>query len=182
MCAIYSFEVAAWFNTFGGIRMNVKFTHPNSRINSRKIHRFTRMCHSHEFRTNSYEFRTNSPSFALFRFLTALKLSSHSLLTMSQQTMSHLASLASRPDPAADTLAHYQALPVAHHQLEEAAYLSGALGVDDVLWAGLHPSTPPPRSSTSTCAAPPATPTSGGGVGPQRCEGNCAANSPPLNF
>ena len=29
-----------------------------------------------------------------------------------------LASLASRPDPAADTLDHYQALPVAHHQLE----------------------------------------------------------------
>ena len=38
---------------------------------------------------------------------------------MSQQTMSQLASLASRPDPAADTLAHYQALPVAHHQLEQ---------------------------------------------------------------
>ena len=32
-------------------------------------------------------------------------LSSHLLLTMSQQTMSQLASLASRPDPAADTLA-----------------------------------------------------------------------------
>ena len=100
----------------------------------------------HEFRKNflriSYEFRTNSPSFPLFRFLTAFKLSSHSLLTMSQQTMSQLASLASRPDPAADTLAHYQALPVAHHQLEEAAYLSGALGVDDVVgWAAsLDPS------------------------------------------
>ena len=51
---------------------------------------------------------------------------------MSQQTMSHLASSASRPEPAADTLAHYQALPVAHHQLEEATYGSGALGVDDV--------------------------------------------------
>ena len=46
---------------------------------------------------------------------------------MSQQTMSQLASLASRPDPAADTLAHYQALPVAHHQLEEATYESEAL-------------------------------------------------------
>ena len=56
--------------------------------------------------------------------------------------MSQLASLASRPDPAADTLAHYQALPVSHHQLEEAAYLSGALGVDDVVgWAAsLDPS------------------------------------------
>ena len=43
---------------------------------------------------------------------------------MSQQTMSQLASLASRPDLAADTLAHYQALPVAHHQLEEAHFLS----------------------------------------------------------
>ena len=41
--------------------------------------------------------------------------------------MSQLASLASRPDPAADTLAHYQALPIAHHQLEEATYESGAL-------------------------------------------------------
>ena len=65
---------------------------------------------------------------------------------MSQQTMSQLASLASRPDPAADTLAHYQALPVAHHQLEEATYGSGALhasmGVDDVVgWAAsLDPS------------------------------------------
>ena len=49
---------------------------------------------------------------------------------MSQQTMSQLASLASRPDPAADTLAHYQALPVAHHQLEEATYESEALGVE----------------------------------------------------
>ena len=61
---------------------------------------------------------------------------------MSQQTMSQLASLASRPDPAADTLAHYQALPVAHHQLEEATYQSGALGVDNVVgWAAsLDPS------------------------------------------
>ena len=69
-------------------------------------------------------------------------LSSHLLLTMSQQTMFQLASLASRLDPAADTLAHYQALPVAHHQLEEATYLSGALGVDDsVGWAAsLDPS------------------------------------------
>ena len=61
---------------------------------------------------------------------------------MSQQTMSQFASLASRPDPAADTLAHYQALPVAHHQLEEATYGSGPLGVDDVVgWAAcLDPS------------------------------------------
>ena len=61
---------------------------------------------------------------------------------MSQQTMSHLASLASRPDPAADALAHYQALPVAHHQLEEATYESGALRVDDIVgWAAsLDPS------------------------------------------
>ena len=60
---------------------------------------------------------------------------------MSQQTMSQLASLASRPDPAADTLAHYQALPVAHNQLEEATYESGALGVDDIVgWtASLDP-------------------------------------------
>ena len=56
--------------------------------------------------------------------------------------MSQLAGLASRPDSAADTLAHYQALPVAHHQLEEATYQSGALGVDDVVgWAAsLDPS------------------------------------------
>ena len=46
------------------------------------------------------------------------------------------------PDPAADTLVYYQALPVAHHQLEEATYLPGALGVDDVVgWAtSLDPS------------------------------------------
>ena len=61
---------------------------------------------------------------------------------MSQQTMSQLASLASRPNPAADTLAHYQALPVSQHELEEATYLSGALGVDDVVGgaASLDPS------------------------------------------
>ena len=61
---------------------------------------------------------------------------------MSQQTLWQLASLQSRPDPAADTLAQYQALPVAHHQLEEATYLSGALGVDDVVGraASLDPS------------------------------------------
>ena len=69
-------------------------------------------------------------------------LSSHLLLTMSQQTTSQLASLALHPDPAADTLAHYQALPFAHHQLEEATYLSGALEVDVVVgWAAsLDPS------------------------------------------
>ena len=51
--------------------------------------------------------------------------------------MVQLASLSSCPDPAADTLAHYQALPVAHHQLEEATYESEALGVDDIVgWAG----------------------------------------------
>ena len=56
--------------------------------------------------------------------------------------MSPLASPQSRPDPAANTLAHYQALPLAHHQLEEATYQSGALGVDDVVgWAAsLDPS------------------------------------------
>ena len=35
MCANYRFQVATWFNTFGEIGVNVKFTHPNSRINSR---------------------------------------------------------------------------------------------------------------------------------------------------
>ena len=61
---------------------------------------------------------------------------------MSQQTTSQLATLASLADPAADNLAHYQALPVAHHQLEEGTYLSGALEVDDVVgWAAsLDPS------------------------------------------
>ena len=63
---------------------------------------------------------------------------------MSQQTTSQLASLASRRNPATHTLAHYQALPVSPHlnQLEEAAYLSWALGVDVVVgWAAsLDPS------------------------------------------
>ena len=61
---------------------------------------------------------------------------------MSQQTLSKLASLHSRPDPASDTLARHQALPVAHQQFEEATYLSRALGVDDVVaWAAsLDPS------------------------------------------
>ena len=57
-------------------------------------------------------------------------------MTMSQQTLSQLASLQSRPDAAADTLAQYQALPVAHHQMEEVTYRSGALSVEDVVvWA-----------------------------------------------
>ena len=61
---------------------------------------------------------------------------------MSQPTLSQLASLQSRPDPAADTLAQYQALPVAHHQMEGATYQSRALGVDDVVGsaASLAPS------------------------------------------
>ena len=63
-------------------------------------------------------------------------------MTMSQQTLLHLASLQCRPDPAADNLAQYQALPITHHQLEEATYLPGARGVDDVVgWAAsLDPS------------------------------------------
>ena len=61
---------------------------------------------------------------------------------MSQQTLAQLTSLQSRPDPAADTLAQYQALPVAQHQLEGATYLSGARGVGDVVGsaASLDPS------------------------------------------
>ena len=61
---------------------------------------------------------------------------------MSQETLSRLANLQSHADPAADTLAHYQAPPVAHHQLEEATYQSVALGVDDVVGsaASLDPS------------------------------------------
>ena len=31
------FEIATCFNTFGEIRVNVKFTHPTSRINSRVL-------------------------------------------------------------------------------------------------------------------------------------------------
>ena len=95
--------------------------------------------------------------------------------------MSQLASLASRPDPAADTPANYQALPVAHHQLEEATYESEAVGVDDIVgWAAsLHPSTGvihiDMRSPTRNSYL-------GGGDGPQPCGGNCAANSPPSNF
>ena len=63
-------------------------------------------------------------------------------MTISRQTLSQLASFQSRPDPATDTLAQYPALPVAHHELEEATYHSGALGVDDVVgWAAsLDPS------------------------------------------
>ena len=35
MCAIERFDVDAWFNTFGEIRVKVKSMHPSSRINSR---------------------------------------------------------------------------------------------------------------------------------------------------
>ena len=54
-------------------------------------------------------------------------------MIISQQTSSQLASLQSRPDAAADTLAQYQALPVAHHQIEEVTYRSGVLTVKDVV-------------------------------------------------
>ena len=83
------------------------------------------------------------PPFHSFALLQLSTPSRSSLSIMSQQTMSQLASLASRPDPAADTLAHYQALPVAHHQLEEATYESGALGVDDIVgWAASTDTSP----------------------------------------
>ena len=59
------------------------------------------------------------------------------------QTLSPLASLQSRPDAAADTPAQYQALPVAHQQMEEATYQSGALAVEDVVaWAASLDPTP----------------------------------------
>ena len=106
------------------------------------MHNFTVDSHIQEnvkFARISYEFTLISTTSLSH---SSQSLSSHLLLTMSQQTMSQLASLASRPEPAADTLAHYQALPFAHHQLEEATYLSGALGVHDVvvLAASLDPS------------------------------------------
>ena len=68
-------------------------------------------------------------------------------MTPSQQALTQLASLQSRPGPAADTVAQYQALPVAHHPLEEAAYQSGALGLYGVVgWpASLDPPTPHTR-------------------------------------
>ena len=63
-------------------------------------------------------------------------------LPVFEQILSLLASLQSRPDAAADTLAHYQALPIAHHQMEEATYQPEALSVEDVVaWAAsLNPS------------------------------------------
>ena len=112
--------------------MNVRFTHPNSRTNTlgSQIHEDLKIAQI------SYEFNLIST------VSLSLELSSHLLLTMSQQTMSRLSGLASHPYPAADTFAQHQALPVAHHQFEEATYLSGALGVDDVVgWAAsLDPS------------------------------------------
>ena len=100
---------------------------------------------------------------------------------MSQQTMSQLASLASRLDPAADTLAHYQALPVAHHQLEEATYQSGALGVDDVVGpaASLDPS---PEVIHIDMRSPTRNSYLGGRGWATTLWRECAANSPPLNF
>ena len=49
------------------------------------------------------------------------------------QTLSQLASLQSRPDGPAGTLERYKALPVAHHQTEEATYGSWALPVEEVV-------------------------------------------------
>ena len=59
MCAIYSFEVAAWFNTFGEIGVNVKFAHEftlDSQIHENV--KFARI--SYEFVRISCEFRANS--------------------------------------------------------------------------------------------------------------------------
>ena len=93
------------------------------------------------------------------------------------QTLSQLVSLQSRPDAAADTVAQYQALPVAHHQMEEATYNSGAQAVEEVVaW------TPPPRLFTLICAAPCATLTLGGRPGQRICGGTSAAGFPPFVF
>ena len=100
---------------------------------------------------------------------------------MSQQTMSQLASLASRPDPAADTLAHYPALPVAHHQLEEATYESEALGVDAIVgWAAsLDPS---PDVIHIDMRSPTRNSYLGGRGWATTLWRDCATNSPPSNF
>ena len=49
------------------------------------------------------------------------------------QTPSQLASLQSKLDVAADTLARYEALPVTHHHMGEANYGCGALAVKEVV-------------------------------------------------
>ena len=59
------------------------------------------------------------------------------------KTLLQLASLQSRPDVGADTLARYEALPVTHHQMEEAMYNSGALALEEfVAWAASLDPTP----------------------------------------
>ena len=51
------------------------------------------------------------------------------------QRLSQLASLQPRPDLAVDDLARKEAIPVAHHQMEEATYGSGALALEEaVVW------------------------------------------------
>ena len=56
---------------------------------------------------------------------------------MSQVALSQIGSL---PDPSADTLAHYQALPLLSHTLGEATYTRGLLVGEVVDWAkGLDP-------------------------------------------
>ena len=63
--------------------------------------------------------------------------------TVSSQHAVPMSQCGSLPDPAADCLSHYQALPIRPHTLEEATYTGGLAGEDVVVWAkGL---TPPPQ-------------------------------------
>ena len=105
-------------------------------------HKFTPGAHIHEtvkFVRNLYVF---APISTISLSHSSQSLCLPLLVTKSQQTLSRLASLQSRPDAAADTLAQYQALPVPHRQIEEATY---RLFRWRMSWGGQHPWTPPPR-------------------------------------
>ena len=110
-------------------------------VNSPKFTQDSLQIQGSEFRTkfvrNSYELRTG---FVPCVPLCTLSLSCSPLIAfrylIMSQMLSQLASLQSTPDAAADTLARYEALPVAHHQMEEATYNSGPLVVEEVVaWA-----------------------------------------------
>ena len=90
------------------------------------------------------------------------------------QTLLRLASLQSRRDAATDTLAEYQALLVAHHQMEEATYNSGELAVEEVV-AQAASLDPVPKVIHIDLRL-------GGRLGPRICGGNSASGFPPFVF
>ena len=144
-------------------------------------HNFTLGSQIHEtvkFVRNSYEF---APISTVSLSHSSQSLSLPLFVTMYQHSLSPLASLQSRPDAGADTLAQYQALPVAPHQMDEGTHRWGALSLEDVVaWAAsLNPA---PEVIHLHLRSQPPILTWGGRPGPQFCGRNSASGFPPFVF